>query len=107
MGQNKDLHIRLTEEDFAMLRQKAEAANMTNSNYIRFLIRGDAKSYPEVRRLLTELKREVNYIGHNIDQLVHRNHAGFYNPEDKKYLMAAMQEIMIVLKKAVQEIGNQ
>ena len=73
MPQNKDLHIRLSDDDFNLLKKKADEANMTSSHYIRYLIRGDAKSYPEVRRLLTELKREVNYIGHNIDQLVHRS----------------------------------
>lgn len=59
-----------------MLADKAQQANMTESEYLRLMISQKPKDYPEIRILLRELISEVNHIGTNINQIVRNHNSG-------------------------------
>lgn len=59
--------FRLSPEDAKELANKAELANMTESEYLRLMISQKPNDYPEIRILLKELINEVNHIGTNIN----------------------------------------
>ena len=65
--------FRLSTKEAAELAEKAENMNMTESEYLRFMISQKPTDYPEMRILLRALINEVNHIGTNINQIVHNN----------------------------------
>lgn len=99
--------FRLSATDAKMLSEKAQAAEMTESEYLRLLISQKPNDYPEVRQLLRELINEVNRIGININQITHSHNAGFYSPEDKERLVAYMRKLNTMVAKVVDSVGNQ
>lgn len=64
--------FRLSPEVTAELAEKAEKMNMTESEYLGFMISQKPADYLEMRILLRELINEVNHIGTNINQIVHK-----------------------------------
>lgn len=50
----------------------------TESQYLRLLICQRPDDYPEIQLQLGHLINEVNHVGVNINQIVKRNHAGFF-----------------------------
>ena len=68
-----------------MLADKAQQANMTESEYLRLMISQKPSDYPEIRVLLRELINEVNHIGTNINQIVHNHNSGIYSEAGSLY----------------------
>ena len=54
--------FRLSPREASMLADKAQQANMTESEYLRLMISQKPNDYPEIRILLRELINEVNHI---------------------------------------------
>ena len=82
--------FRLSPREASMLADKAQQANMTESEYLRLMIFQKPKDYLEIRILLRELINEVNHIGTNINQIVHNYNSGMYSEDDKERLVAYM-----------------
>lgn len=99
--------FRLSVEEAALLSEKAKAAGISESAYLRLMIRQKPNDYPEIRTLLRELINEINHIGVNVNQIVKNNNSNFYLPEDKEHLMAYMKKLNQVVKEAVVQIGDQ
>lgn len=99
--------VRMTPEEAAELNKKAQQANMTESAYLRLMIRQKPNDYPEIRLLLKELINEINHIGNNINQIVKNHNAQFYSEDDKTRLFAYMKKLNKVVDEAVRKIGNQ
>ena len=99
--------LRMTPQEAKLLEEKSKASNMTESEYLRFLISQKPNDYPEVRRLLRELINEVNRIGININQITHNHNAEIYSPEDKERLVACMRKLNTTVAKVVDSVGNQ
>lgn len=99
--------LRLTPQDAKMLSDKAGAADMTESEYLRLMISQKPNDYPEVRRLLANLINEVNRIGININQITHNNNSELYSPDDKDRLIAYMRKLNVEVRKLVETVGNQ
>ena len=78
--------FRLSPREASMLADKAQQANMTESEYLRLMISQKPNDYPEIRILLRELINEVNHIGININQIVHNYNSGIYSEDDKERL---------------------
>ena len=55
--------FRLSPREATILADKAQQANMTESEYLRLMISQKPSDYPEIRILLKELINEVNHIG--------------------------------------------
>lgn len=99
-------HYRMSAELAARVKEKADAAGMKESEYVRFLISQKPDDYPEIREGLKHLINEVNRIGVNINEIVHDNNSKLYRQSDKERLMAYMRRLNETVEKAVAELGG-
>lgn len=98
--------FRLSESEVQLLKEKASANGITESEYIRLMISQKPNDYPEIRKLLKEAINEINHIGININQIVKNNNSTFYQKEDKIKLTAYMQRVDETLQKVVKALGS-
>lgn len=77
---------------------------MTESEFLRRQIRQRPSDYPEIKLLVGHLINEINHIGVNINQIVKRDNAGFYDDSDKMQLEAYMRKICDGLQEALAKI---
>ena len=98
--------FRLSESEAQLLKEKATANGMSESEYIRLMISQKPNDYPEIRKLLKEAINEINHIGININQIVKNNNSTFYQKEDKIKLTAYMQRVDETLQKVVKALGS-
>lgn len=99
--------VRLTPEEAKELTSRALEQNMSESAYLRLMITQSPKTYPEVQKQIKNLTNEVNYIGHNINQIVKNFNSGFYSEADKSSLKAYMRKVYAKVDEAVRVLGNQ
>ena len=59
-----------------------------------------------MRILLRRLINEVNYIGTNINQIVHNNNSGLYFEADKEQLVAYMRKLNVEVNKVYEAVSN-
>ena len=85
--------FRLSPREATILADKAQQANMTESEYLRLMISQKPSDYSEIRILLKELINEVNHIGTNINQIVHNHNSGIYSEDDKERLVAYIRKL--------------
>ena len=77
--------FRIGSEEAAILKEKAEKAGMSESQYLRFLVTQKPNDYPGIQKSLKGLVNEVNRIGVNINEIVCKNSGtthtfnGFYH----------------------------
>ena len=98
--------FRLSESEVQLLKEKASANGITESEYIRLMISQKPNDYPEIRKLLKETINEINHIGININPIVKNNNSTFYQKEDKIKLTAYMQRVDETLQKVVKALGS-
>lgn len=90
--------LRLTEEEGHFLQQQSEQSGLNENQYMRRLIdaaAGRAK-LPEPKEkflAIKELTQEINYIGHNINQIVKNVNSHYYSDEEKERLFRLMNEV--------------
>ena len=106
-GMTMTKKFRLSTKDAKLLKTKAEAAGMTESEYLRLMISQKPNDYPEVRQLLRDLINEVNRIGININQITYNHNAELYSADDKERLIAYMRKLNTAVAKVVDIVGNQ
>ncbi len=99
--------IRFTPEDAALLEERAKEQGMTESAYLRLLIRQRPDDHPEIRKSLNALINEVNHIGVNINQIVKNHNAKFYNEAEKVRLAAYLRKLILAVNEVVRTVGNQ
>lgn len=93
----KHFQVRLTEEEFEMLENKAKGFGLTKTEYIRKLIvfgrvRPKSKLTDEQFR---EMLLEMNHIGTNINQIAYRvNAARNANKDDYMELKVAYHSLL-------------
>ncbi len=97
---------RLSKEQDEALKERAAAAGMSESEFIRLLITQQPKDYPDIRNKLSELISEVNRIGVNINEITYNNNSMLYSASDKSRLFAYMLRLNKMMNKAVTEIGD-
>lgn len=98
--------FRLSQSEEEQLTQKAKVNGMTPSAYMRFLITQKPMDYPELRQDCKRLINEVNRIGKNINQIVYRHNANWYQKGDKESLIAYMKKLNETLEETIAAIGN-
>lgn len=98
--------FRMTEKEAGQLKTEAERRGMKESEYIRLLLSQKPNDYPEIRVLLRELINEVNAIGNNINQITRNYNSGLYREVDRELLSAYMKKLNLLVKEAVEKIGN-
>lgn len=99
--------FRMTQKEADRLRDCAEGRGLKKSEYIRLLLSQKPNDYPEIRILLRELINEVNAIGNNINQITRNHNSKLYREEDRELLTAYMKKLNLLVKEAVETIGNQ
>ena len=99
--------FRMTQKEADRLRACAEGRGLKESEYIRLLLSQKPNDYPEIRILLRELINEVNAIGNNINQITRNHNSKLYREEDRELLTAYMKKLNLLVKEAVETIGNQ
>lgn len=93
LKRNKQVIIRLTEREYAALREKADAAGLKVSPLIRRLIEG-CEVRPRPPDSYKDLAREIAAVGNNINQAVHlANCKGYLSREQIEYLSVQMAQI--------------
>lgn len=84
---NKQLHIRLDEDEFKQLEDKATSARSSTAKYCR-----DALLYGKLHKAnikeQTELLNQLNKIGVNLNQIAHRINKG------ELFIVEEFQEIL-------------
>lgn len=99
--------FRMTQKEADRLRASAESQKLKESEYIRLLLSQKPKDYPEIRILLRELINEVNAIGNNINQITRNHNSKLYREEDRVQLIAYMKKLNLLVREAVESIGDQ
>ena len=99
--------FRMTEKEAEKLHLDAEQRGIKESEYIRLLLSQKPNDYPEIRIMLRELINEVNAIGNNINQITRNHNSKLYSEEDRQLLSAYMKKLNLLVKEAVETIGNQ
>lgn len=99
--------FRMTAKEAEKLRLDAEQRGIKESEYIRLLLSQKPNDYPEIRIMLRELINEVNAIGNNINQITRNHNSKLYREEDRQLLSAYMKKLNLLVKEAVEAIGNQ
>lgn len=69
----KDIHIRITEENYKRLKSQSKQLNITQTEFIeRFISNGEIVIIND----LVEMQRQLRYIGNNLNQLTKLCHEG-------------------------------
>lgn len=95
----KQIHIKLTEEEYELLRKKCDEFNITQAGYIRhsILYGGIKKPMPRVdENLIKQLVHEVNKIGNNINQIAYICNSKYVVTEHE--MIEAKDELFRALK---------
>ena len=102
---NKDItkRVRLTENECRKIMKEAKKKNMNFSTYVRYVAKLDKNMDPEFIKAIYKLANEINYIGHNINQVVKNNNSKLYSEIDKARLM----EYMRILNEKVESLLKQ
>lgn len=105
-GKSVTVSFRMSEEEARTLRRNAKEQDMSESEYLRMMVRQRPTDYPEISELLRKLINEVNHIGVNINQIVKNHNSSFYTAEDKRRLTAYMKKISMAVKEVAVALGN-
>ena len=106
-GKSVNKHFRFSEAEAMELKKKSADCNMTETEYLRFLISQRPRDYPEIKVLLHSLINEVNKIGVNINQIVKNHNSALYSVEDKYRLSAYMKKLNAITKEVAMKLGDQ
>lgn len=93
LKRNKQVIIRLTENEYVALHDKADAAGLKISPLIRRLING-CEVKPRPSDCYKDLVRELAAIGNNINQVAHlANSIGYVSHTQVDYLTELMKQV--------------
>ena len=106
-GRNDIICFRVSKDEKKKLQEMAKEFNVSESEFLRRQIRQRPSDYPEIRILMGKLINEVNRVGVNINQIVKRNHAGFYDEMDKVRLEAYMRKLCDELHEGLGKIDKE
>lgn len=106
-GRNDIISFRVTKDEKKKLQEMAKEFNVSESEFLRRQIRQRPSDYPEIRILMGNLINEVNRVGVNINQIVKKNNAEFYDEMDKVRLEAYMRKICDELHEGLGKIDKE
>ncbi len=93
---DKILRLRVDQDEYEIIYKNVKKSKKKFSEYAREMLTQNVVESPECRELLSKLITEINYIGHNINQIVKNNNSGLYKKSDKERLS---EQIRLVYKK--------
>lgn len=97
---NKWLHIRLNDEEHAIVNKQFKSTTETHlSTYARKLLLGNPmikrvrdESLNDIITILAKLQKDINGIGNNYNQMVHKLHISDTVPQIRKWVMEYEKE---------------
>lgn len=103
---DRELHVRLSTEAFDAAQRQAAAKTGGNvSAYIRLLIASESVSTdPEVKIRLDGIRREINMIGININQLAKKGNGSWLTNSEVEQLFDQQSRVMEIFKKYIEEL---
>ena len=87
---SKKISIRLSEKEYAHLKEQADLAGLKIEPFLRNLISG-VKMKPRPKEEWAELIRQISAVGNNINQIAHR--ANIHGLTDKQILLAVKESL--------------
>ena len=93
---SKKISIRLSEKEYAHLKEQAGLAGLKIEPFLRNLISG-VKMKPRPQEEWAELIRQISALGNNINQIAHR--AKIHGLTDKQTLFNVQQELAKIRQK--------
>ena len=93
---SKKISIRLSEKEYAHLKEQADLAGLKIEPFLRNLISG-VKMKPRPQEECAELIRQISAVGNNINQIAHR--ANIHGLTDKQTLFNVQQELAKIWQK--------
>lgn len=93
---SKKISIRLSEKEYAHLKEQAGLAGLKIEPFLRNLISG-VKMKPRPQEEWAELIRQISAVGNNINQIAHR--ANIHGLTDKQTLFNVQQELAKIRQK--------
>lgn len=98
--------VRFTQSEYKNIMKAAKDQNMIFSTYVVKMLGNNPNYDVELRRRISKLASEINYIGHNINQIVRNNNSGLYSDFDKSRLMEYMRIINEKVDLLITQSGN-
>ncbi len=105
-ARNKTKLIRFTQKEIEHIEKEAQRQNKTFSEYARKMMLKKISANSENKQLLSNLITEINYIGHNINQIVKNNNSELYKKSDKERLSEQMRLIYQKLDEVIARYGG-
>ena len=87
---SKKISIRLSEKEYAHLKEQADLVGLKIEPFLRNLISG-IKMKPRPQEEWAELIRQISAVGNNINQIAHR--ANIHGLTDKQTLLAVKESL--------------
>lgn len=116
MKRDKEFKLRLNDEEYGRLLALAEQDELSQtrngkknvSAYVRqcTLIKPEAIQKMEIQKELKNIRWQINKIGVNINQAVHKINAGFGNQFDIEILEEELKKLNGTFEKMVAELGE-
>ena len=97
--------VRLTEEEYKRCLEWKKETGLSVSDILRLNLT-ESNKIRVVRRDLIALRREINYIGNNINQIAKKSNAGFFDVTDKYLLDKNMEHINELFRELNEKIGG-
>ena len=92
----KQILLRLSEKEYAHLKEQATLAGLKIEPFLRNLISG-VKMKPRPQEEWAEIIRQISAVGNNINQIAHR--ANIHGLTDKQTLFNVQQELAKIRQK--------
>lgn len=105
-NENKDVFsVRFSEKERDYLNERSKEEGISASEYIRRCVYNKPFDYIVVKQV-DNLIYEVNRIGNNINQIAHNANSGYYNEAEARRLLANVEILKDLVRKAAEKIGN-
>lgn len=102
---NKVINIRVEEKTFNKVTADSKKANKSVSQYIReMILSADIRTDPKVRLAINDLRKEINRIGVNINQIAKNTNAGIYSDSDRKNLIDSQRALLMEFRRMKERI---
>ena len=103
----KTINVRVDKATLDMVIKESKKNNKNISQYIRDLILStDIRTNPEIKKAINDLRKEINRIGVNINQIAKNTNAGIYSETDRINLIERQNALLKEFKKMKERINN-
>lgn len=103
----KTINVRVDKATLDMVIKESKKTNKNISQYIRDLILStDVRTDPEIKMAINDLRKEINRIGVNINQIAKNTNAGIYSETDRINLIERQKALLKEFKKMKERINN-